>query len=245
MFPGKGAIGTFKGRSFWLGSHRYLEERRQETPELHEKAEALERQGRTIVVIGNETHVCGFIAIADAVRPGIGAVVKDLRTAGIRHLVMLTGDNRATAESIGAQVGVDEIQSNLLPAEKVGAVDALVKKHGLVAMVGDGVNDSPAMVSASLGISLGVAGSDAGIEAADIALMSDDLSKSPWLIGHSRRTLGVIRQNIVFSLAVKATFVVLTFVGLATLWGAIAADVGASLLVVGNGLRLLNSKSAT
>lgn len=241
IFPGKGVTGKFEGRNFWLGSHRYMEERAQETAEVHDQAEGFERQRRTVVAIGNDTHVCGLIAIADTVRPAAADVIRTLRAAGIEHLVMLTGDNQATADSIGKQVGVDEIKAELLPADKVAAIEALVAKYGSVGMVGDGVNDAPAMARASLGIAMGAAGSDAAIEAADVALMSDDLSKLPWLINHSRRTLGVIRQNIAFSLAVKAAFVVLTFVGLASLWGAIAADVGASLLVVANGLRLLRS----
>jgi Zn2+/Cd2+-exporting ATPase len=241
--PGKGVTGKFQGRSFWLGSHRYLEERTQETPELHEHAESLERQGRTVVVIGNDTHVCGLIAIADAVRPETAGSVQALRDAGIEHLVMLTGDNQATAESVGKQIGIGEIRAELLPADKVSAVEALVAKYGCVAMVGDGVNDAPAMASASLGIAMGAVGSDAAIEAADVALMSDDLSKLPWLVDHSRRTLRIIRQNIGFSLAVKAVFVLLTFIGLASLWGAIAADMGASLLVVANGLRLLRPRT--
>lgn len=239
VLPGKGVTGKFQGRSFWLGSHRYLEERAQESPELHKQAETLQREGRTVVVIGNEAHVCGLVAIADTIRPETSVALRALRDAGIGHLVMLTGDNRATAESIGREAGIDEIQADLLPADKVSAIEALVARHGIVAMVGDGVNDAPAMASASLGIAMGAAGSDAAIEAADIALMGDDLSKLPWLVAHSRRTLSIIRQNIGFSLAVKVAFALLTFVGLASLWGAIAADMGASLLVVANGLRLL------
>jgi Cd2+/Zn2+-exporting ATPase len=136
---------------------------------------------------------------------------------------------------------VDEVHAELLPANKVTAVEALVAEYGRVAMVGDGVNDAPAMGRATLGIAMGAAGSDAAIETADIALMSDDLTKLPWLVRHSRRTLVVIRQNIGFSLAVKAVFVVLTFAGYSSLWAAIAADTGASLLVIVNGLRLLRS----
>ena len=244
VLPGKGVAGKFDGRSFWLGSHRYLEERMQETPDLHERAETLERQGSTVVVIGNETHVCGLIAIADTVRPETANAVRALRGVGIDHLVMLTGDNRATADSIGKQVGIDVVKAELLPADKVAAIEAMVAEHRFVAMVGDGVNDAPAMASATIGIAMGAAGSDAAIEAADIALMSDDLSKLPWLVGHSRRTVSVIRQNIWFALAIKAVFVLLTFAGLASLWAAIAADMGASLIVVANGLKLLRSRAA-
>ena len=152
---------------------------------------------------------------------------------------MLTGDNRGTAEAIGRETGVSEIRAELLPDEKVAAIQELVKRYQRVAMVGDGINDAPALASASLGIAMGGAGSDAAIETADVALLSDDLSRLPWLIQHSRQTLAIIRQNITFSLSVKAIFVALTFLGAASLWAAIAADMGAALLVVANSLRLL------
>ena len=239
MMQGKGVTGIFEGERFWLGSHRYLEERRQETGAVHEQAEALEREGRTVVAIGNERHVCGLLAIADTVRPEAADAITGLRSAGIRHVVMLTGDNRTTARTIAAHAGIDEVKAELLPEDKVVTVGKLVERYGAVAMVGDGVNDAPAMARASLGVAMGAAGSDAAIETADIALMSDDLRKLPWLVRHSRRTLAVIRQNIAFALGVKALFVVLTFAGFASLWGAIAADLGASLLVVANALRLL------
>ncbi|MHA1547020.1 MAG: heavy metal translocating P-type ATPase [Alphaproteobacteria bacterium] len=239
ILPGKGVTGSFKGDEFWLGSHRYLLERGQQTPEISLKAEALERGGNTVVVIGNATHVCGLIALADTVRPTARAMITALRQGGIEHLIMLTGDNQATAKAIAAEVGIDEVRAELLPEDKVAAVAELVEKYGTVAMIGDGVNDAPAMARASFGIAMGAMGSDAAIETADIALMTDDLDKLPWLVGHSKRTLAIIRQNIVFSLGVKVVFVVLTFAGFASLWGAIAADVGASLLVVSNALRLL------
>jgi len=154
-------------------------------------------------------------------------------------VLMLTGDNAATARAIADQVGIDEVRAELLPEDKVAAVEDLVATYGSVAMVGDGVNDAPAMARASFGVAMGAVGTDAAIETADIALMTDDLSRLPWLVAHSRRTLRVIQQNIAFSIAIKALFVGLTFAGLATLWGAIAADVGAALLVVFNALRLL------
>ena len=243
VLQGKGVVGRFRGETFWLGSHRYLVERGQETSEAVERAAALEQAGRTVVVIGNERHICGLIAVADTVRPEAAGVIGDLRARGVEHLIMLTGDNRATAEAIARHVGIDEVHAELLPEDKVRAVEDLVSKYGTVAMVGDGVNDAPAMARASLGIAMGAAGSDAAIETADIALMTDDLAKLPWLIDHSRRTLAIVRENIAFALAVKALFVALTFAGYATLWGAIAADVGASLLVVMNALRLLKGES--
>jgi Cd2+/Zn2+-exporting ATPase len=236
---GKGAVGLVGGRPFWVGSHRYLEERGQETPEVHERLEAISRAGQSAVVIGNESHVCGIVAVADAVRPEARATLAELRRLGIETTVMLTGDNRGTAEAIAREAGVAEVHAELLPDEKVVAIAELVARYGRVAMVGDGINDAPALATASLGIAMGGAGSDAAIETADVALLSDDLSRLPWLVRHSRKTLSVIRQNIGFSLAVKAAFVLLTFLGAASLWGAIAADMGATLLVVANSLRLL------
>jgi Cd2+/Zn2+-exporting ATPase len=238
---GKGASGLIDGKSFWLGSHRYLEQREQETPEVHQQLEAMQEAGRTVVVVGNDKHVCGFITLGDAIREETRDAIRQLHEAGVEHLVMLTGDNEGTAKIIATEAGIDEVHAELLPEDKVAAVEKLVKRHEHVAMIGDGVNDAPALARASLGLAMGAAGSDAAIETADIALMSDDLSKLPWLIRHSRRTVGIIRQNIAFSLAVKALFVFLTFGGAASLWAAIAADMGASLLVIGNGLRLLKS----
>ncbi len=242
VLPGKGVRGLYNAKEYWLGSHRYLLERAQETPDVSAQAEAFERDGRTVVVIGNADHVCGLIAIADAVRPEARQMVADLRRGGIEHIVMLSGDNQATAHAIAREVGIDEVHAELLPEDKVAAVEGLVEKYGTVAMVGDGINDAPAMARASFGIAMGAMGSDAAIETADIALMTDDLEKLPWLVRHSKRTLAIIRQNITFALGVKALFVVLTFAGYATLWGAIAADVGASLLVVMNALRLLRPR---
>ena len=152
--------------------------------------------------------------------------------------------NRGTAEAIGREAGIDEIRAELLPAVKVTAISELVARYKTVAMVGDGINDASALSLASLGIAMGAAGSDTAMEAADVALMSDDLSKLPWLIEHSRRMLSIIRTNIVLSLAVKAVFVVLTILGYASLWAAIAADMGMSLLVIFNALRLLRDRES-
>lgn len=241
VVQGRGVTGRFDGREFWLGSHRWLEERGQETEEVHRRLEELSSAGRTVVVVGNDAHVCGFIALADAVRPEAKAALDELRRMGIKRLVMLTGDNRGTAEAVARELGVSETRSELLPADKVAAVEELTRSDSPVAMIGDGVNDAPALARASVGIAMGVAGTDAALEAADIALMSDELKKLPWLVSHARRTLGVIRQNIAFSLGVKAVFVILTFADAASLWAAIAADTGASLVVIANGLRLLKT----
>lgn len=241
VLKGKGLIGTFDGKPFWFGSHRYVIERGQDTPEVARQAETLEADGKTVLVVGNARHVCGVIAVADTIRPEARNIIEQLHAAGIAHVVMLTGDNRVTAEAIAREVGIDEVHAELLPEDKVNKVDELVARYGTVAMVGDGVNDAPALARSTLGIAMGAIGSDAAIETADVALMTDDISKLPWLVRHSRRTLRIIRQNIAFSLGVKAMFVVLTFAGVASLWAAIAADVGALLLVVANALRLLRA----
>jgi len=240
IIPGKGATARLDGKVFWLGSRRYLEERGQATEELLVNLDSLSQQGVTFVVVGNEHHICGYVALSDTVRPDALNAVRELRDLGITPIVMLTGDNVATARMIAQAVGVDEVQADLLPAEKVTAIESLVSRYHSVAMVGDGVNDAPAMARSSLGIAMGAAGSDTALETADIALMSDDLSRLPWLVRHSRRTLDIIRTNIIFALGIKILFVILTLFGFASLWAAIAADMGASLLVIFNGLRLLN-----
>ena len=244
LIPGKGATGRIDGREFWVGSHRYLEERGQEAPEVHAMIEQQSGFGRSVVVVGNAQHVCGVIALGDRPRPETQGVLEQLRRLGVERLVLLTGDNRGTAEAISKAFHFDEVRAELLPEDKVAAVRELVARYGAVAMIGDGVNDAPAMATASLGIAMGAAGSDAAIETADVALMSDDLAKLPWLIAHSRRTVTIMRQNIGFSLLVKLVFVVLAFTGRATLWSAIAADMGASLLVIVNALRLLQARPA-
>ena len=241
---GRGVTGRVAGSDAWLGSRRYLAERMNSAAVL-QQADALSQAGRTIVAVGDSRDVWGLIASATAIRPEAKEIVTALHRAGIKHVVMLTGDNRATAEAIARQTGIDEVRAELLPGDKVAAVEDLVQRYGSVAMVGDGVNDAPAMGRANLGIAMGAMGSDAAIETADVALMSDDLSKLPWLVRHSRATLAVILQNVAFSIAVKLLFTALTVMGLASLWGAIAADVGASLLVVLNGLRLLNRGQET
>lgn len=238
---GKGITANVDGRSYWLGSHRYLEERQQETPDVHAQLDSFANSGKTVVVVGTDDHVCGLISLADTVRPESAAAVEALHQAGIEHVIMLTGDNRGTAEAIARETGVDEVRAELLPQEKVLAVEELVHRYGKVAMVGDGINDAPALGRATLGIAMGGGGSDAAIEAGDVALMSDDISKLAWLVWHSRKTLNIIRQNIGLSLAVKLLFAVLTAVGYASLWAAIAADMGVSLIVIANALRLLGT----
>lgn len=236
---GKGASATIHGHAFWLGSHRLLHEKEMETPELHRQIESMEDAGHSIVVIGNDQHVCGLISIADTIREHAAEVVDQLKIAGLEHVVMLTGDNNGTARAIAETVGLDEVRAELMPGDKLKIIEELVSRYRYVAMVGDGINDAPALAAASLGIAMGAAGSDAAIETADIALMSDDLTRIPWLIQHAQRTLAIIRQNIIFALGLKLLFMGLAMGNIATLWMAIAADMGASLLVIANSLRLL------
>jgi Cd2+/Zn2+-exporting ATPase len=236
---GKGTEALVAGKSYWIGSHRFMHEKGAETPEVHESARRIEDAAHTLVALGSDSHICGLIGISDRVREAAPLSVRAMREAGIEHVVMLTGDNRATATAVAATTGITEYRAELLPEDKVSAIEQLVKKYGFVAMIGDGVNDAPSMAVSSLGIAMGATGTDAAIETADIALMSDDLSRIPWLVRHSRRVMRVIRQNIAFALGIKAAFMILAGLQLATLWMAIAADMGASLLVVFNGLRLL------
>lgn len=240
--PGQGGIGRIGDRWFWLGNRRMVLERGVDLSSIAGWADALQDAGHSVVILGNDAHVCGLIGIADAVRPHAAEAVRRLKRAGIRRVAVLTGDNEGTAHAVAQAVGADEYHAELMPEDKVRAVERLLREHGVVAMLGDGVNDAPAMTAATVGIAMGAAGSDAAIETADIALMADDLLRVPWLINHSRRTLGVIRENIALALGIKALFVILTMAGAASLWMAIAADMGASLLVIGNGLRLLRAR---
>jgi len=241
---GRGAEARIDGRLYWVGSHRLMEERGRETDESHRIALELEARGHSVVAVGSEGHVCGLISLADAVREGAATAIAGLRRLGLRKVVMLTGDNEGTARAVAEQAGVDEFRAGLLPQDKVEAVEALKEEASPVGMVGDGVNDAPALAAADVGIAMGAIGTAAAVETADIALMTDELSRLPWLVRHSRRTLRTIMQNVAFALAVKGAFLVLAVFGAATLWMAIAADTGASLLVIFNGLRLLGGEGA-
>jgi Cd2+/Zn2+-exporting ATPase len=245
IFPGQGAEGTIDGKTYWIGSHRMLERWQKETPVFHDAIQGLEEAGNSLMAMWCDDHICGLVSVADQVRPEARGAVVEMKAMGLKKVVMVSGDNQKTAQLIANAVGVDEFYPELLPEDKVRLVTELKQKFGGIAMVGDGINDAPAMAAATVSIAMGAMGSDVAIETADIALMSDDLAKIPWLIRHSRRTMAVIRQNVFFSLLVKSLFVGLAAGGLATLWGAIAADMGASLIVITNGLRLLRITGAT
>jgi len=240
--PGRGVTGRIDEKTYWLGSRRYLIERGQQTQILADQLQALASAGHTAVIIGDDAGVSGLIALADQPRAEARSSIDALHRLGIDRVAMLTGDNQTTARAIADQLGIDDVYAELLPEDKVAKVEELVREYGRVAMVGDGINDAPALAVASVGIAMGAAGSDAAIETADIALMADELNRMPWIVAHARRTLNIIRQNIVFAIGLKVVFVVLTILGLATLWMAIAADMGASLVVIFNGLRLLRQR---
>jgi Cd2+/Zn2+-exporting ATPase len=242
---GRGVQGKVDGRSITVGSHAYVH---QAYPDLahHGVCDAIDiaqAAGQTAMVVsGDGDGVMGYILVADTLRPGVAEVMAALKRAGIARTVMLTGDNEATAKAIGAAAQVDEVQAGLLPEQKVAAVEALLASHGTVAMVGDGVNDAPALARASVGIAMGAAGTDTALETADVALMADDLGRLPFAVRLSRRARAIIRQNVVLSLGIKAVFLVLAVAGVATLWMAVFADMGASLIVTFNGMRLLREK---
>jgi len=239
---GRGASATIDGKAYWIGSERLMREMTPDAKQAAQRGIALERAGNSVVAIGTSDHVCGLIGVADVVREESRTTVERLRSLGIEHVVMLTGDNNVTAAAIAEAVGIKEYFAETLPEDKVRHVEQLRERYGTVAMVGDGINDAPAMAASNLGIAMGAVGTDAAIEAADIALMSDELARLPWLVELARHTLRVIKQNIAIALGLKLVFIVLTLASAASLWMAIAADMGASLLVVMNGLRLLRSR---
>jgi len=235
---GLGAEATVDGGHLVLGSHRLFEERRLCTDALHARLAAMPADGRTTVIVGNSAPL-GVIAVADTPRTSARDALQLLREQGIVHVALLTGDHETAAKALAASVGVDEVRAGLLPADKVDAVESLRARHGTLAMVGDGINDAPALAAADVGIAMGAAGTDAALETADVALMADELLKIPYALRLSRATARNIRANIAFSIALKAAFMILAVFGLATLWMAVVADMGASLIVIANALRLL------
>jgi Zn2+/Cd2+-exporting ATPase len=235
--PGLGVQGRIGGQVYLLGNHRWLHERGLCTPALEALLQAHERQGRTLSVLAGEGAALAVFAVADTVKPGSREAVAELQALGV-HTVMLTGDNATTAQAIAQQVGIAEVRAQLLPQQKLEAIAALGGR-GPVGMVGDGVNDSPSLAAAAVGFSMGAAGTDIAKEAADVLVMNDDLRRVPETLRLSRKTHAVLWQNIALALGIKAVFLVLALAGSATMWMAVFADMGASLLVVFNGLRLL------
>jgi Zn2+/Cd2+-exporting ATPase len=237
--PGLGAAGRVDGTLVIVGSHRLFAQRGLWSEEADERLDDALRSGRTAVVVAREDELVGIIALADRTRESGRHAVELLRRQGVRCVAMLTGDNVGTARAIAAELGVDEFHAELLPEDKVAAVLRLRSDHGAVAMVGDGVNDAPALAAADVGIAMGTVGTDVALETADVALMSDELLKIPYTVRLGSATVRNIKTNISISLGLKAAFLGLALTGVATLWMAVVADMGASLLVIANGLRLL------
>ncbi|RXV72375.1 heavy metal translocating P-type ATPase [Burkholderia stabilis] len=241
---GRGVRGTIDGARYWLGNHRLVEELERCSPALEAKLDALERQGKSVVVLVDDARVLGIFAVADTIKDTSREAIADLHALGIRT-AMLTGDNPHTAQAIAQQAGIDDARGNQLPEDKLAAVEELsAGGAGAVGMVGDGINDAPALARADIGFAMGAMGTDTAIETADVALMDDDLRKIPAFVRLSRATHRVLVQNIGFALGVKIVFLGLTVAGLGTMWMAVFADAGASLIVVANGLRLLSSSGA-
>ncbi len=235
---GRGVQGEVDGRLYHLGNHRLVHESGLCSPELEARLEVLESQGKTVVLLFDDTAPLALFAVADTVKDSSREAIAQLHALGVKT-VMLTGDNPHTAKAIAAQVGIDQAQGNLLPTDKLQAIEALYAQNHRVGMVGDGINDAPALARAEIGFAMAAAGTDTAIETADVALMDDDLRKIPAFIRLSRDTAAVLKQNIGLALVIKVIFLVVTFAGMATMWMAVFADMGVSLLVVLNGLRLL------
>lgn len=235
---GRGVRGEIDGQVYHLGNHRLVEELKLCSPALEEKLFALEKQGKSVVLLLDASGPLALFAVADTVKDSSREAIRQLHELGIKTL-MLTGDNVHTAQAIAAQVGIDEAKGDLLPTDKLQAIEALYARGHQVGMVGDGINDAPALARAQIGFAMAAAGTDTAIETADVALMDDDLRKIPAFIRLSRQTSSILKQNIALALVIKAIFLGVTFFGFATMWMAVFADMGVSLLVVFNGLRLL------
>ncbi|STX81636.1 Lead, cadmium, zinc and mercury transporting ATPase [Legionella busanensis] len=235
--PGRGVTGLIADVRYYVGNHQLAEDNQVCNSTIEAQLKALEQTGQTTIILSNSERVLAIFAVADTLRPTSQLAIKSLHQQGIKTC-MLTGDNATTAQAIATEVGIDEVRANVLPADKLKAIDELIKRYGEVGMVGDGINDAPALAKATIGFAMGK-GTDIALETADIAIMNDNLVKLPQFIELSRKTATVLFQNISLSIVVKIIFFGLALAGLATLWMAVFADMGASLLVVANGLRLL------
>ena len=241
--PGRGVQGTIDGRMLVLGNHRLIEERGQCSPATEQQLEAHEKQGRTVTLLADESGVLALFAVADTIKPSSRQAIAELKALGVTT-VMLTGDNAATAKTIAAEAGIDDGRGNLLPEDKLAVIKDLQQRHGATGMTGDGINDAPALALADIGFAMGAAGTHIAMEAADVVIMNDDLRRVPATIELSRRTHSVLWQNITLALGIKAVFMALALFGSATMWMAVFADMGATLLVVANGLRLVKVPAA-
>lgn len=237
--PGRGVRGLVQEKLFYVGNHQLAEDNHVCNPEIEKELKRLEEEGKTTVILSNDTTVLALFAVADTLRQSSQWAISRLHEQGIKT-AMLTGDNAVTAHAIAKQVGIDEVKANVLPTDKLQAINQLLAQYQTVGMVGDGINDAPALAKASISFAMGK-GTDTALETADVALMNDNLAMLPLYIDLSRNTARILRQNISLSIAIKGVFFILALGGIATLWMAVFADMGASLIVVANGLRLLNS----
>ena len=238
--PGRGVQARIAGQALVLGNHRLIEERGLCNAGIEALLAAHEAQGRTVTLLATDAAVLAVFAVADTIKDSSREALATLHAMGVAS-VMLTGDNAVTARTIAAQAGLDEVHGNLLPQDKLAAIEALQARHGLTAMVGDGINDAPALARADIGIAMGAAGTDTAMEAADVVIMNDDLRRIPQLIRLSRQTRAVLWQNIALALGIKLVFLGLALFNGASMWMAVFADMGASLIVVFNGLRMLRA----
>jgi Cd2+/Zn2+-exporting ATPase len=238
---GKGIEGEIAGNEYIVGNHRLFEERNWCDEAIHTTLESIEDEHHTAILIGNGKGLIGIISISDALRETSKESIGSLKNEDIKEVILLTGDNVRTAEKIAEKIGIESYHADLLPEDKVGIINNLKNNYHQVAMVGDGVNDAPSLASADIGIAMGMGGSDAALDTADIILVKDDLKKLPYLKSLSKKTLKIIKQNIIIALGLKFLFLALAIPGLATLWMAVFADMGASLIVIFNGLRTLKN----
>lgn len=238
--PGKGIKGLINNQQWYLGNHRLVQDLGYDNQELNKKITTLEEQAKTVVLLINEQGVHGLFAVADTIKETSIEAIQELKKMSIKPMI-LTGDNSRSSNIIASQLGINEVKSNLLPEDKLNIITTLLPL-GVIGMVGDGINDAPALTKANIGFAMGVIGSATAIETADVALMDDDLRKIPQFIRLSKATYAILIQNIVFALVVKMVFFILTFMGETNMWMAVFADIGTSLLVVINGLRLLKKR---
>jgi Cd2+/Zn2+-exporting ATPase len=235
---GRGVEGEIEGRKYFIGNHRLAHENNVCGAHVETELERLERDGKTAVVLSDTEKSLAVLGVADTLRETSIEAMRQLHALGVKT-IMLTGDNTTTAKAIAREVGIDDARGDLLPEDKLAALEELLREYSDVGMVGDGINDAPALAKASIGFAMGAAGTDTAIETADVALMQDDLRRLPVFIELSRRAGSILTQNITLAIGIKVIFFVLALMGQATLWMAVFADLGASLLVVFNGLRLL------
>lgn len=238
---GRGVKGKINGKLYYVGNHRLIEELGVCSSQLESVLESLEKEGKTVVVLATESEPLCVIAVADVIRDSSVEAIANMQAAGI-HCVIITGDNQNTANAIAAKVGIKDVRGNMLPEDKLAVIGTLKEQYAVVGMVGDGVNDAPALAKSSIGFAMGAAGTDTALETADVALMEDDLRRLAVFISLSHKTGRVLKQNITLAIGIKAVFLALNIAGMATLWMAVFADLGASLIVVANGLRLLRFK---